>query len=110
MYCARRHRKEDAVTVLLKLDLHARPGKRDEVIAVIEEFFREYPVIDGYRGDGRISVNPEVPDHILVVETWDTEQHHRAWAASAQEAIDAKLMPIIESSSTVGYWPVVWPD
>ena len=93
--------------VLLKVDFHAKPGKADELIAANLEFLRQYPVIDGYHGDVRLAVDPNDPNHVLMVETWDSAEQHQAWAASVRDAIDATVMPIIESSSTVGYWPIV---
>jgi quinol monooxygenase YgiN len=98
------------MAVLLKIDFYAKPGKRDELIAANLEFLRQYPVLDGYHGDARLAVDPEDPNHILIVETWDSPEQHQAWVESARAAIDAAVMPIIESSSSFGYWPIKWPE
>jgi quinol monooxygenase YgiN len=96
--------------VILKMDLYAKPGKAQELVTANLELLQQYPVIDGYHGDARLAVDPGNPNHILTVETWDSAEQHQAWVESARAAIDATVMPIIESSSSVEYWPIVWPE
>jgi quinol monooxygenase YgiN len=81
------------LTIKVIVELHARPGARDELAALLDRIVaREGPAQRGYLGSTRFEV-PDDPDLLVEIAEW--------------ESAEARLVHLEEAAATGTYAPLL---
>jgi len=61
------------------LGLQALPGRRDDLLAVLDELELAAPADDAYLLELAVDVSVDDPDSLLVVSAWPSCEHYERW-------------------------------
>jgi quinol monooxygenase YgiN len=77
------------------LALRAKPGRRDEVVALFERIgiLREASAVPGFVS-AEVQVAADAPDELLVTATWESAAAYEAWLASP---VRGRMAPALET-------------
>ena len=74
------------------VELRAKPGRRDELLAALEELYRSVPPPAGFIARTHF-LNLDDPDGIIDINDWESEEQYRTF----HEAVDPSSMgPLME--------------
>jgi quinol monooxygenase YgiN len=86
------------------LALRAKPGHRDEVVALFErlEILREASAVPGFVS-AELHVAADNPDDLLVTATWESASAYDAWLESpVRERMRPELEELLAEAPTAG--------
>jgi quinol monooxygenase YgiN len=76
------------------VELKAKPGRRDELLAALEELYRSVPSPDGFVGRAHY-LNVDDPDGIIDINDWESEEQYRTFHQSVDPSSMRPLMDIL---------------
>jgi quinol monooxygenase YgiN len=76
------------------VELKAKPGRRDELLAALEELYRSVPSPDGFVGRAHY-LNVDDPDGIIDINDWESEEQYRTFHESVDPSSMGPLMDIL---------------
>ena len=91
-----------AVTVLL--DLHTKAGRGDELEEFLAKILPDSRAFDGCI-ELRVVRNQDDPEHIVVIERWESRAHHEAYFAwRVEEGTLAAALDYLETQPVFRYF------
>ncbi|MDO9407959.1 putative quinol monooxygenase [Patulibacter sp.] len=82
--------------VVALFDLHAAPGRADDVAAVLHRILVDTRAFDGNR-EATVIRDLDDPHHITVLNRWDSTDHHDAYLAwRAGDGAVTDLGPLLD--------------
>ena len=76
------------------VELKAKPGRRGELLAALEELYRSVPSPVGFVGRTHY-LNLDDPDGIIDMNDWESEEQYRTFHESVDPSSMAPLMDIL---------------
>jgi quinol monooxygenase YgiN len=92
------------MSVLVVVDLPAQPGKAEEIESFINAIVPDTRTFDGFEGI-TLHRDQEDPNHLLLLERWDSRAHHEKYLAWRTDRGDlATIVGLLAGAPTIRYF------
>lgn len=91
------------MTTLMIVDTQVQPGKRDELVALLQGALPDTRTFDGCSGI-ELQIDQDDPDRLVIIGRWETRDHHGAYRQWRAEGEMPGLLAPLTASQTTSYF------